>query len=430
MVKRVAERHPRYRQLLAEHGDGAASITSIADLQHVRVTTKGDFVADPERYLLEPDPDEPMDVLWDVAYTGGSTSRPTPIYQTAYDFHAILFAQQRMAEIRGLRPTDRIANLYPLTVQPHGAWLRAMFGTAALGASLVVGMSGAPSPFPVTRGLQEVVEQLIVAQPTVLWGVPSYLGRVIAAAAEAGRRLPSVRLLAVSGEPCPPDVVASLTGALTELGADAVTVSNSLGASELQCGLVECEPGAGFHNPAPELFHLAVVDEHGRPLADGDTGELCLTHLDRRGTVLLRYLVGDVVTLTTQPCPSCGRSGGRVVEHLGRSDAHVKVRGQLFDRNRLLAALDHLYGLDSYQVRVERDPQTGMDALVVRAAAAPGRYGVDDDIVEAVRAATGVRPTVALLPPEAIHDSHTQLKTVRFVDARRGGSTTEEVESE
>ena len=40
---------------------------------------------------------------------------------------------------------------------------------------------------------------------------------------------------------------------------------------------------------------------------------LAITHLHRRGTVLLRYLVGDVVTLARAPCPHCGRDGERIV---------------------------------------------------------------------------------------------------------------------
>ena len=64
--------------------------------------------------------------------------------------------------------------------------------------------------------------------------------------------------------------------------------------TEIQGGLVECRAGAGYHNPAPEPFSV----RSGRsgthtPVQDGTTNHPP-QHLDRSGTVMLRYLVGDV----------------------------------------------------------------------------------------------------------------------------------------
>lgn len=416
-MQRVLTRHPHYRERF--RGLEAETVDSVDALARLPLTTKDEYAADPERFRLEPDPADPLEQLWDVAYSGGSTARPTPVYQTGYDFQAILLAQRRMAEIRGMRPDDRIANLYPLTAQAHGAWLRANAAAAVLGCELVVGMSGAQPRFPVTRRLPEVAALLVRRTPTVLWGVPSYLHRVVGEVSRQGGRLSEVRLLAVSGEPCPPETAAALRAALADVGADAA-VSNSLGATELQCGLVECAPGTGFHNPAPELFHLSAVDDGGLPVDDGRPGRLCVTHLDRRGTVLIRYLLGDVVVLAHDICPRCGRSGGRVVEHLGRSGSRTKVRGQLVDQRLLLAALDALDGLGAYQVRVrQEDPGSpaSMDELVV-AVQEGADAGLEDRVRDVVRAATGVRPVVERVPAADIHDPHRQFKRVRFVDER------------
>src|SRR5690606_33412458 len=101
------------------------------------------------------DPDI-SEVLWDIAYTSGSTSEPTPLYHTARDFRGILSAQVRMAEIRGMTADDKIANLYPLTQYPHGAWTRANHAAAALGAELTVALGGSVSkPYDVTRSTEE-----------------------------------------------------------------------------------------------------------------------------------------------------------------------------------------------------------------------------------------------------------------------------------
>lgn len=41
---------------------------------------------------------------------------------------------------------------------------------------------------------------------------------------------------------------------------------------------------------------------------------MAVTHLKRRGTVLLRYLLGDISALSYGECPHCGLPGPRLVD--------------------------------------------------------------------------------------------------------------------
>jgi hypothetical protein len=51
-------------------------------------------------------------VLWDVAYTTGTTSgRPSPFYNTTHDAYAIWDQARRCNEAEGLGAADRIASL-------------------------------------------------------------------------------------------------------------------------------------------------------------------------------------------------------------------------------------------------------------------------------------------------------------------------------
>jgi phenylacetate-coenzyme A ligase PaaK-like adenylate-forming protein len=425
-MRRVGERHPFYRDRMARDGIAPGDIDGVTALQGFPLTEKSDLVAEPDRFRLDPDPERPEEyVLWDVAYTSGtSTGRPTPMYQTAHDYRALAFAQRRMAEIRGMGDRERIVNLYPITALPHGAWLRCNQAAAVIGASVTAGMSGrAVGGFPIVRGTDEVVGLTVDANPTVLWGVPSYVRRVLQEVASAGKRLPSLRIVAVSGEPCGPGMRASIgelaerTGALEDF-----FVSDSLGATELQCGLVECEPGAGFHNPAPELFHLAAVDDRGRHTADGDEGRLVLTHLDRRGTVLVRFVLGDRVVFTDAPCPRCGRGGGRVVSHRGRSGRFAKVRGNLIDLGALADAVAGVPAVVEHQVvirRPENDP-LGLDELVVRIVTIAGAESspVEADVRRAVEKAARMRPIVETVSIDVIWSGGPDMKPARVVDER------------
>ena len=76
---------------------------------------------------------------------------------------------------------------------------------------------------------------------------------------------------------------------------------------------------------------------------------LAITHLHRRGTVLLRYLVGDVVTLARAPCPHCGRDGERVVATPRRTGGLVKCRGMLVN-TEVIPTLSAMAGLGEFQI--------------------------------------------------------------------------------
>jgi phenylacetate-coenzyme A ligase PaaK-like adenylate-forming protein len=426
-VERLRARHPYYRRLFAELGH--PRVASVADLDQLPPTTKADLVAAPADFRLEAaDPPDPTDVVWDIAYTSGSTGSPTPLVHTARDVRGILAAQGAMAAIRGMTPADRIANLYPLTPQPHGAWLRAGQAAAVIGAELVVGLGGRDvGDYPVTRRTQEVLALVARSRPTVLWGVPSYLKHLLDEAIEAGVHIGSVRMLAVSGEPCPPAMVAALVQRCALVGAPDVQVSNSLGASELQCGLVECQPGSGFHNPAPDQFLIESLGADGRPAPDGEPGQLALTHLDRRGTALLRYLVGDVVAVTTQPCAFCGRAGGRVLTHHRREGTLVKVRGQLLDSDLLLRTVLAAPGVRDAQIvvqPVDPDDPLSMDELHVRVclhgtdASTTGVGRLPVDLAAQIRATVGVQPRIEPVALADLFPTDAALKVRRFIDRR------------
>ncbi|WP_433076582.1 phenylacetate--CoA ligase family protein [Dactylosporangium sp. CA-052675] len=413
-VARLAAAHPFYREHWA--GVDLAAVRGIDDLPLLPLTTKAMFTAEPERFRLEPD-GSPERQLWDIAYTSGSTSAPAPIYQSAYDFHAILAAQVRMAEIRGMHGEDRIANLYPLTPQPHGAWTRANHAAAVLGATVVCGMSGTSPWFGVTRRLPEVADLLVATRPTVLWGVPSYVRRVVDEVTRRGGTLPDVRMLAISGEAVTPAMAAQLAQLLAAAGAPDVVISNSLGASELQYGLVECVAGAGFHNPVPELLHIDAVDDDGLPVPPGTAGALTMTHLDRHGTVLVRYLLGDRVEVAHDACPHCGRLGGRVVAHHGRSGRSLKIKGQLVDTTVLEAAIAAVPGVADHRAVVRlldpADPLSGDELVVQVCGSSP-----PDRVAAAVKLATRVTPAVEFTTADALFPADERMKPRRFVDER------------
>jgi phenylacetate-CoA ligase len=90
----------------------------------------------------------------------------------------------------------------------------------------------------------------------------------------------------------------------------------------------ECEARKGMHINA-DLGVLEVVDpDTGRPLSEGEEGELVVTMFQREAMPLIRYKIGDVGSLLPyEPC-SCGRTMPKMSYVKGRVSQIIKIRGK------------------------------------------------------------------------------------------------------
>jgi phenylacetate-CoA ligase len=200
-----------------------------------------------------------------------------------------------------------------------------------------------------------------------------------------------------------------MTQALRRCGRPDAWVSVSYGSTETQGGFVECAPGSGYHNPAPDQFYVEVVHpESHAPLPDGEAGLVLLTHLRRRGTVLARYALGDTSVLARSRCPHCGAWTDRLVATPRRVDDLVKIKGTLVNPAVMVAAVEELLGGREFQFVIE-------DGLTLSLAGAPDA-GLSQACATAVKAAVGVTPQVRFVPDIAQAGGAWKLK--RVLDAR------------
>lgn len=83
-------------------------------------------------------------------------------------------------------------------------------------------------------------------------------------------------------------------------------VYNHYGMTEMGLGGgVECQVRRGYHLREADLYFEIVDPCTGRPLADGEEGEVVFTTLTRRGMPLVRYRTGDLSRFLPGACP-CG----------------------------------------------------------------------------------------------------------------------------
>jgi phenylacetate-coenzyme A ligase PaaK-like adenylate-forming protein len=84
-----------------------------------------------------------------------------------------------------------------------------------------------------------------------------------------------------------------------------------------------CEQREGFHLHE-DLCHLTVVDRDGKAVPDGESGEIVISNLVNRGSVLLNYRIGDLGRISANQC-SCGRTSRVLAELEGRVSEYVTL---------------------------------------------------------------------------------------------------------
>lgn len=419
--------HPFYGALMRRAGLEPRHLRSCDDLVRLPVSTKSDFLADPEAFQLRGD-HLPADftTLWKVIYTTGTTSgRPAPIFVTAFDYYNYLYVCERHQDLVGLRADDRIANLFPLTPFPMGAYGRAFDEAAAVGASMFCAHTGRDaSVIPVHRSLDDAVNMVDTHRATVLWGVAGFVRRVLIRASELSADFRRVRMAMITGEASSIAMRDDMSRRMRELGCADARVVNRYGSTEKGVSMVECEPGSGFHSLAPDqIFHEVVDPDTGARLGDSVPGMLAFSHLLRRGTVFLRYQVGDRVTMTSERCPHCGRTSPRITSQPVRAGDIVKIKGTLVNLQALKDFLEEQPAIDEYQIVIRptlvHDSLSG-DELVIRLAGRPAGVGADalQALRDRIERRVHLSVTLESASRDEIFDPTTSAKPRRVVDLR------------
>jgi phenylacetate-coenzyme A ligase PaaK-like adenylate-forming protein len=138
--------------------------------------------------------------------------------------------------------------------------------------------------------------------------------------------------------------------------------------------------------------------------------------------VLLRDLVGDIITLSRTPCPLCGRAGERVVATPRRTGNLVKCRGMLVNTDVILDTLSELSGIGQFQIAFLREDGPGaMDRLVIRIERDDARAdaALAEEAIRRVREAVSLRPEVEFVAPGTLYDHERTIKARRVVDLRK-----------
>lgn len=292
MVAHAAATVPYYRDTLRALRMSPDDVRTAADLARLPILERRQLQEDPERFLSSARPrSEYLELR-----TGGSSGAPLSVHHDPLSvLENTAHGERHHATLRRLTGKRRFRSL--LVGSPRGAdaELRAfasrfaLVPRAAAGEIIHCRMSDRP---------EEVARAIAGRQPDAVLGYGSYLERIAQILEEAHPRGVAPRVFAYGG-----DAMASSAREriVNRLGA---AVWSSYQAVECLKIAFECARGAGLHVHA-DLCALRVVDREGNDVAPGGRGEVVISNLVNRATVLLNYRLGDEVTLVEGRC-GCG----------------------------------------------------------------------------------------------------------------------------
>jgi phenylacetate-CoA ligase len=146
-------------------------------------------------------------------------------------------------------------------------------------------------------------------------------------------------------------------------------------------GAVECTAHAGCHIRESDLL-IEIVDPHtGRQCADGETGEVVLTTLEREAMPLIRYRTGDSATLDRSRC-ACGGITARLRSVQGRLNGCLLSSGILLYSQDIDDCLFQIPGLLDYRIRLDHSHG---DRLHLDFLAVAGERRLTEDLLQRIR---------------------------------------------
>jgi phenylacetate-CoA ligase len=316
LLHHVYGRSAFYTRKFDAAGLDVAALRFPDDLSRLPLTTKAELIADqaangPWGTILT----EPIDRYTRYCQTSSTTGSPLRWVDTNESWQWLVECWKAVFRAARVTPADRV--FFPFSFGPFlGFWV-------GFDAGSQMGLLCVPGGGMSSRQRLSVIDSV---QATVVCCTPTYALRLAEVAAEEGRDLAanSVRVLIVAGEP---GGSIPATRDQIERGWGARVIDHH-GLTEVGPISFECWESPGALHLNEDQFVCEVLDPvSGRPVADGQAGELVVTNLGRLSNPVIRYQTADIVVRRSDPC-ACGRPWARLDGGvLARADDMINIRG-------------------------------------------------------------------------------------------------------
>jgi phenylacetate-CoA ligase len=329
MVAYAARTVPYYRQLFAREGIDPRAIRGAADLDRLPILDKELVRAQPQLFISETAAGRnALDFL-----TSGSTGTPIRVYHDQRSLLANIAYGERERDpvIKGCGGSFRPKELY---IGYETSTFKKV--TTFYEESVLMPVRPLRMFVSLLEPLEKVVAIANAEKPDVLVGYGGWLNLFFKTIAAHNIEFHRPKMVMYMGEALPHggrDFIEQ------HFGIPVISRYNAVEAFKI--GFF-CEQRTGFHIHE-DLCHVRIVGRNGQTVESGQQGEIVVSNLVNRASVLLNYPIGDIGSVSDEKC-SCGRTfkllselEGRVEDVLTLPDGkfvHPRAIWQVFKNDR------------------------------------------------------------------------------------------------
>jgi phenylacetate-CoA ligase len=394
-----------YQTRFKEQGIDRSTIKTLADLQHIPVTTKDDLYKHNFDFICVP-----PDKLIDYVTTSGTLGDPLTFALTDSDLERLAYNEH----ISLACATGTKQDIYQLMTTIDRRFMAGMayfLGIKQMGAGVVRVGNGMP------EFQWDTIKRL---NPTIAIAVPSFIIKLLefAEANHIDYKNSSNKKIVCIGEPIRNEDFSYNTLGKRITDKWPVQLFSTYASTEMGAAFTECEAGRGGHHH-PELLIVEFLDDANKPVKEGEAGELTVTTLGVEGMPLIRFKTGDICKAHYEPC-SCGRTTLRISPILGRKQQMIKFKGTSLYPPALYDILNTVPYITNYIIEVFTN-DIGTDEIEIHIGCNQPPENFDKELKDHFRAKLRVAPSIILETPENI--SKRQLpemsrKPITFIDRR------------
>ncbi|WFN34568.1 phenylacetate--CoA ligase [Methanogenium sp. S4BF] len=348
-----------YHERMVAHGVHPDDITRLEDVVKLPFMVKSDLRDNYPDKIFTAEPEE----LVRYHVSSGTTGKPTVVGYTKHDLDTWTESLARALTSCGVGRGDVVQVAYGYGLFTGGLGLH--YGAERIGASVV------PASVGNTERQLELMQDLRV---TAICCTPSYLAHIGETAKKLGISIKDdtrLKRAILGAEPWSDQMRERIE---EEMG---IKAYNIYGTSELSGPMfTDCAEQSGIHMWS-DIALVEIIDpETGRPVPDGEQGEMVVTILQKEALPIIRYRTGDITSIDHAPC-RCGRTHPRISRLSGRVDDMLIIRGiNVFPSQvehallgipevsgHFMIEVDRVGALDQMLVKVELNPEAFSDKI-------------------------------------------------------------------
>ena len=253
------------------------------------------------------------------------------------------------------------------------------------------------------NNLKYYIEELEKFQPEMLHGYPSSVYLLALAYKKYGKGILNLKCIYTSSE--------TLFDKNRKVIEDAFQskVFNWYGTSEMNANIVECAKGE-LHLKYEHSF-VEILNNNNEPCLNGETGRMVSTNFSNNAFPLVRYDIGDIVTIAENQQSKCG-CGGLLIKHIeGRNEDFIFTPD-----GRIVGRLDHLFkdSKNVIEAQIYQDKRSEVILKIVK----NSEYSLNDEVLIRNEATTRLGTSIRIVFQYCKAISRTSNGKFKFIDSQ------------